>query len=170
MRREASRRGRPDVALRHPGVTGEVGDGVRDLRARRRDELAEQVGCDSLLLGRQYSHRALEVVGHDLRSAAEPLERGGAQDLRALIPLDVPEPLHHELQVRSLDGLVACIVRDPPAPAEPGTDPPRGNLVEHGLRQLRLDSDLSPPRACQRSSGRSIAARPDDREIRSSRR
>ena len=57
----------------------EVGRLVRDLRPRRRDEVVEEQRRDVPLLRRQGLDRALEVVGHHLAGAAEPVERRGPE-------------------------------------------------------------------------------------------
>ena len=63
-------------------VVRQVGDRVRDLRPRRRDELAEN-HCRHVLLGRfEGCHRFVEMRLDDPLRAAQPLERLEAEGVR----------------------------------------------------------------------------------------
>ena len=57
------------------------------------------------------------------------------------MPLDLPEALHHELEVRRLDPLLHSLVLDPSAAAEAATNSTGRNLVEHSLGERGLDPD-----------------------------
>ena len=97
---DARGRGRTSASVRTRELR-EVGRLVGDLRPGRRDEVVEEPRSDVALRGRQRLDRALEVIGDDLARTTELVERRGAQRRRAARALDVPEPLHHELQVRA---------------------------------------------------------------------
>ena len=61
-----------------------------------RDAMSRCIGVERL-------DRPLEVIGHDLPCAAEFGERLGAEGRGAARAFDVPQPLHHELQIRRFD-------------------------------------------------------------------
>ncbi len=110
---------RPHGGLVDAGVAGQVRLDVRDLAARRGDQVVEGPGGDLLLAAVEGGEGAADVLaGHALR-ATEPGQRVGAQDPGARLGLLVPDALHDELQVRRL----------------------AGDLVHHRLDQLGLDLD-----------------------------
>ena len=131
---------RREHVLRHLAEVREVGRLVRDLRPGRRDEVVEEPRRDVLLLRRELRERTLEVLLDDVARASQPGERRGAERVRSRRALLVPEPLHHELEVRRLDpfaGLVPSTAPRPPRAARSA----RTDLVQHALDELRLDRD-----------------------------
>ena len=115
---------------------------VCDLRARRRDEVVEEPGGDVALRGVERLDRALEVVGHDLPGAAEQLEGCRTQRGRTGGALDVPQPLHHELQVRSLDPARGAVALGDAETARAELDSSRADAVEDTLDEHVLGDDL----------------------------
>ena len=85
------------------------------------------------LVGRQRLDRPLEVIRDDLPRAAERVERLRAQRRRPGSPLDVPEPLHDELEIRRLDPARRPVLLDDAEPARPELDPARADAVEDPL-------------------------------------
>ena len=65
--------------------------------------MVEDVDGDLLLGGQELAHRVVEVRLDDLLRPTEVGERLRPQLERAEFPLALPQPLHHELQVRRLD-------------------------------------------------------------------
>ena len=129
----------PDLVLGRGGELGQVGRLVRDLRARRRDEMVEEPSRDVSLLWRQRLDRPLEVVGDDLARTTEPRERRGAEGRGALRALDVPQPLHDELQVRRLDSRWAAVPTLGARAAQAQLDPSCPDAVEDVSDELVLD-------------------------------
>ena len=158
------------VVIRAVRELCEVGRLVGDLHARGGDEVLEERCRDVLLPGRQRLDRPLEVVRHDLCCASEPGERRGPERRRATRALDVPQPLHHELQVRRLDAGRAAVRVLHAEAAGAELDAPGADAVEHVVDQRVLDPHGIPSSSLQRSSGFTIAARPATRSSRSSRR
>ena len=76
---------------------------LRDLGSGRRHEVVEQPRGDVLLRRLQRREGALEVVGDDPAAAPEPVEGLDAELVPAGADLDLPQPLHHELEERRLD-------------------------------------------------------------------
>ena len=139
------------VVLRAMGELRKVGRLVGDLRARGRDEWSKSDAAMSRCSGRERLDRPLEVVGDDLPRAAEPGERRGAKRRRAARALDVPQALHHELEVRRLDpGRAAVPARVPrppgpssmrPAPTPSSTSPTSSSSIDH------IPFELAPKRS-----------------------
>ena len=97
---------------------------MRDLRPRRGDEVVEQPRGDVLLLRRQLGQRALQMLVDDVPGATEALERLDPQGVRAGRALLVPQPLHHELEIRRLDpgaALDVCCTLDGSRPPMAGS-------------------------------------------------
>jgi hypothetical protein len=103
---------------------------VRDLRARRRDELLEQASREVALAGGEARHDGVDVRVHDPRGAAEALERREPQDGRSSLRLGPPEAAHDELEIGSVDRARAVAVLHRPTECL--------QLVEHGVDELRL--------------------------------
>ncbi len=143
---------------------------MRDLRARRRDEVVEEPGGDVLLPGVSSASApsrcsSTMCCAPPRRSSVSTPQRVGAD--RALL---VPEALHDELEVRRLDPRAVLRALDRPEPSERRLDLPGADLVEHALDEVRLDGDgSSPVSSAKRSTGRSIAARAAGRSSRSRR-
>ena len=137
-------------------------DGVTSCR-----NSADAIACCA---GVNVRHRALEVGRDDLGCAAEALERGRPQRGGALLPLHLPEPFHHELEVRRLDPLLACLLLHRPAAAETAADPPRRHLVENRLGERRLDLDRIASEPVPAGERLLNGRRPASRERRSRRR
>ena len=130
------------LAFRHVRVSRQIARRVRNLGARRGDELPQQVGGHLLLRGREGVHRTLQVGGDDLLCATQLLERGGPEHARPVTALDLPDPLHHELEIRRLHRLLARAARHPTASLQAPADASHGHLVEHHLGELRLQRHL----------------------------
>ena len=128
-----------DLGLSDLGVLREVAGAVRDLRARRRDEVVEHRGGDVLLCRLQAPERPLEMRSHDRLGPAQLPERCEAENGRASFALDLPQPLEHELQVRRLDPVLVFL--DTPAAGSPDVDLSRRDLIEHRVHELGLDLD-----------------------------
>ena len=94
---------RCDIGLGDTRVLGEVRRLLRDLGSGRRHEVVEQPRGDVLLRRLQRREGALEVVGDDPAAAPEPVEGLDAELVPAGGDLDLPQPLHHELEERRLD-------------------------------------------------------------------
>ena len=94
------------------------------------------------LRGVERLDRALEVVGHDLPGAAERLEGRRTQRGRPGGALDVPQPLHHELQVRRLDPARGAVALGDAETARAELDPSRADAVEDTLDEHVLGDDL----------------------------
>ncbi len=92
-----------DLRLGPSRPLGEVGGGVGDLRLRAGDEVAEEVGGRGLLAGRELAERFEQVVLDDLLRAAERLQPGQVEGVRAGLDRRAPEPLQHELEEGRLD-------------------------------------------------------------------
>src|SRR5262249_58592633 len=93
------------------------------------------------LRGRGRGEGAREVRLADLPGPAEALECRQSQHTRALGALDLPEPLHHEVEVGRLDpGLCRRSLRDASATARlhDGTGDYAG---EDGFDERRLDRE-----------------------------
>ena len=104
--------------------------------------------------------RALEMLLDDPLGAAELGERRARRTSRASLALDLPEPLHHELEIRRLDARRALALRDEPAARQPPLDPAGRDLVEHGLDELvARPSTCGPAELVVPRSGPTIAAR-----------
>ena len=71
----------------------------------------KQVGGDGLLGGGELAERLEQVVLDDLLRAAERLEPGQVERVRAGRDRRAPEPLEHELEERRLDRVGARRVR-----------------------------------------------------------
>ncbi len=112
------------------GVVDEISERVRDLRSRRCDEELQRARRNRRLARRQGSQRSLEVRADDRPCAAELLERRTPQHGRARRPLDLPQPLQHELEIRRLDPGRAARVRR----AGGGSD-----FCDHGVDKRFLD-------------------------------
>ena len=129
-----------DIGFGDTGVLGEVGRLLRDLGSGRRHEVVEQPGGDVLLRRLQRREGALEVVGDDPAAAAEPVEGLDAELVPAGADLDLPQPLHHELEERRLDPRRPVRGRTLRlGGAAGGGDPADGDLVEHSFDERRLD-------------------------------
>ncbi len=155
-------RHRVDLAGRGTGELGEVGCLVRDLGARRRDEVVEQPGRDRPLRRAERLDRPLEVIGHDLSRAAELLERRGPQRRRPRRTLDLPHALHDELEVRRLDAVGAAVSLGDSEAAGAELDPAGTDAVQHALDERVLGDhllalELAP--ALQRADDRRPAGR-----------
>ena len=88
------------------------------------------------------------MIRHDLTSPAEASSVCGSQRRRARGSLDLPETLHHELEVRRLDPACAAVrLRDRPEPARPELDLTRTDAVQHVLDERRPPPAPAPPRA-----------------------
>src|SRR5262245_26434760 len=134
---------RLELTLSERRVAGEVGDPVRDLRTRGRDEMAEDIRCGVSLRRREGCQGSLEVALDDRLSPTEPAKGRQPQHPRAALALDLPDSLHHELEVRRLDALRgrwADALGRPPA-RERRLDPTRLDLGEHRVGERRLDRD-----------------------------
>ena len=105
--------------------------------------------------------RPLEVIGHDLSRTAELLERRGPQRRRPRRTLDLPHALHDELEVRRLDPRPPPFPSATPRPPGAELDPARRRPRPARARRARpRRRPARPPSSLQRSSGRTIAARP----------
>ena len=131
---------RHDVGLANGRVLGEVTRPVGDLRPRGRDEVVEHRRRDVLLGRRQPRQRPLEMNPHDRLGASELLERRQAENRRPALSLDLPEALQDELEVWRLDPRL--VRRDTAAARSADVDLAGGDLIEHGLDELRLDANL----------------------------
>ena len=92
----------------------------------------------------------------DPRGTAKLYKRRRVKRARATLSLDVPQPLHHELEERGLDPAAILALGDDPAPLGDG-DLPCRDLVEDGLDELRLRLARLLPPQCERGE------RPHDR-------
>ena len=114
---------------------------MRDLRAGGRHEVAEHA-CGRVLLGRrERAERALEVVFDHLLSSTQPAQGVERQRAGAGCLLDLPQPLHHELQVGGLDGLGRSRLGGPTPARLPVVEHACLDLSEHGIDERRLDFD-----------------------------
>ena len=165
------RQHRREVVRAHIGVPGEIRGAVRDLRARRRDEVVEECGDEILLLSAQPFQGALQVAPDDLPGAAETLQRLEAKHLRARRAFLVPEPLHDELQVRGFHAPLRG--RDLRGGHEPCPRSTRPAAVWSSTASTRAGSSpigSGPPSRLYSRTGSSIAARAARRSRWSSRR
>ena len=81
------------------------------------------------------------MIGDDPPCASQTLERAKSQRIRAARTLDVPQSLHHRLQVRSLDAACMAVrVRDP-FPANAVLDPFSLDLTDHRSDKAGVDRD-----------------------------
>ena len=159
---------------------------MRDLRPGRRHEVVEEPRGEIAVACRRGPRAPLEMLLDDLLGAAELRERRGAQDVRAALALDLPEPLQHELQIRRLDAARPLAFLDEPAAGEVPLDPAGGDLVEHRLDELVLGrrprarraprtraaaprSPSGPRRGSRWSSRRTLPKRPGTRRLSASR-
>jgi len=78
------------------------------------------------------------VLLDDPLGAAELCERRAPERRGAAFPLDLPEALEDELEVRGLDPLAALLGLYHTASGEPVVDPPGPDLVEERLHEFRL--------------------------------
>ena len=78
----------------------------------------------------------------DPARATELRERLRAQDGRAASALLLPDPLHHQLEIRRLDPTSAPAALDDPAAREPPFDPARRDLVDDRRHECRLGYHL----------------------------
>ena len=127
-----------DDVLGHACVLGEIGDAVRDLRSRGRDEVMEHA-CRGIALARfERAKRALQMRPQDPARASELVQRRAPEEIRTTFPLRLPEPLHHELQVGRLDPLR---VARPDRTERDATerDPADDRLIEDGFDETGLD-------------------------------
>ena len=99
---------------------------MRDLPPRRRDELAHDPRSRVLLRERQGVERSADMLADDGARAADRAERRETQLARPLLPLALPEPFEHELEVRRLDAGL------------------RRRLVEHRLDERILGRERLP--------------------------
>ena len=94
---------RTQLRDRDVSEVSEVGDFVRNLRARGCDEMIEEPARDVLLLRRKIFECAVQVLLDNALGAAKPLEGSFSKDARARRPFLVPQALEHELEVGRLD-------------------------------------------------------------------
>ena len=99
---------------------------------------------DELPLGLvETTERALEVLLDDPARATEVLREGlRAQNIRAASALLLPDPLHHELEIRRLDPTPPRTALDDPTAREPTFDPARRDLVDDRRHERRLGHDV----------------------------
>ena len=168
----ASSTTRPDLRLRCSGELREVGGLVRDLRPRGRDEVVEERALRSRA-GRASARRS-RARGGRRRSGRRRRARRASPARSVAEPraaLDVPEALHHELEVRRLDPAAATRSarrrRGRPGRARSGPVPTPSSTRSTSTSSATTSSPSSSP---HRSSGRTIAARPAARSSRSRRR
>ncbi len=90
---------------------------------------------------RQGFHGVVEMGTHDGLGAAEGIERRQAKHLGALPALGIPEPLHHELEVRRLDRRRIAI-RSGAERIAFEAHATGLHLVEDGLDEVGLDLDV----------------------------
>jgi len=125
-------------SLFHARIAREVVDSVRDLGSRRSDQVVEERRGRLFLLIVESGQRALEVLLNDPFGAAEFCERRAPERRSVAVPLDVPQALEDELEVRGLDPLAALLGLYHTASGEPVVDPPGPDLVEERLHEFRL--------------------------------
>ena len=113
---------RSDHGLVDARQLGEIGRPQRDLRPRRRDELAQDAGRDRLLGRRQRRDRVVDVLGDDALGATQLLERAQPQSARAGGALVVPQVHEDDLEIRRLDARLGGL-----------------HAVEHRFHERRLD-------------------------------
>ena len=111
-----------------------------DLRLRARDEEAEQVGRDCLVGGRELAERLEQVVLDDLLCASESLQAGHVEPVRPGLHRRPPEPVHHELEERSLDGIDVRPARPAAVGAFGVREPTVCGRVDHRVDERRLES------------------------------
>ena len=128
-----------DLRLGPSRPLGEVGGGVGDLRLRAGDEVAEEVGGRGLLAGGELAERLEQVVLDDLLRAAERLQPGQVERVRAGLDRRAPEPLQHELEEGRLDPAGRCRIGAGAVAALGEREPARGGRLDHLLGQRRLD-------------------------------
>ena len=110
-----------------------------DLRLRAGDEVAEEVRGRGLLSGGELAERLEQVVLDDLLRAAERLQPGEVERVRAGRDRLAPEPLQHELEERRLDPAGRCRLGAGAVAALGEREPARGGGLDHLLGQRRLD-------------------------------
>ena len=103
--------------------------------------MVEHSSRDVLLRPGQCREGAVDVVVDDLLRPAEPAERLDAEPRRACRPFLVPEPLHHELEIRRLDADDAVAALDGSAARLADADLAGQHLLQHDVDELRLDLD-----------------------------
>src|SRR5215212_10421626 len=101
--------------------------------------MVEHRGGDVLLRRLQAPEGLLQMCSHDRLGSSQLPERREAEDGRATLALNLPQPLEHELQIRGLDPVL--VLPDAPAAGSPDVDLPRGDLIEECIDELRLDLD-----------------------------
>ena len=128
-----------DLRLGPPRPLGEVGGGMGDLRLRAGDEVAEEVRGRRLLSGCELAEGFEQVVLDDLLRAAERLQPGQVEGVRAGLDRRAPEPLQHELEEGRLDPAGRCRLGAAAVAALGERKPARGGRLDHLLGQRRLD-------------------------------
>ena len=129
-----------------------VPDGVTRWSKRTRDDVA--------VVGGEAGERPLEVLLDDALGAAELLERREPEHVRAPLPLDVPDPLEHELEVRRLDAALVRRPLDEPSAGQPAArSGPRRPRPARPRRARPPPSPLLRRARRTRASGPSIAER-----------
>ena len=117
--------------------------------------------CDDLPIDLvQARERAFEMLLDDPARTTQLGQRRRVEDERPPPALHLPEPLHHQLQVRRLDTATATSAGDDTAAGEPSFDPTGRDLVDDRRDQGRLDDDLRPADRLQ------LGQRFDDRRMR----
>ena len=96
---------------------------MRDLCPGRGYELVEEP-CDELPIRLvETCERALEVLLDDSAGTTQVRQGFRAQNQGAATALDLPEPLHHELEIRRLHPASAPAAHHDSAAREPPLDP-----------------------------------------------
>ena len=149
-----------DLRLAPPRPLRQIRGRMCDLRLRARDEEAEEIGCDRLLLRSEAGEGLQEVVLHDVFGPTECVEPGDRQLARPRVDRGSPEPLHDELEERKLDRLGAGNRCPGGAAALDACERARGRRVDDGVDQRRLDRVR---RLLRRQAMVPLAYRPLDR-------
>ena len=64
-----------ELRLRQLGIPGQVGDGMGDLGARRRDQIVEDARRGLLFTQRQQAHHLVQVRPHDALGSTQAAQR-----------------------------------------------------------------------------------------------
>ena len=158
-----------EVVAGTPAEIDEIVELVGDLRARGGDEVVEDPRGDILLAGVRSPiapSRCSSTICLAPPSRSSVSRRRRSEPAALLL---VPEPLHHQLQVRRLDVGPVGNLRSPPSPPWPARSAPRRPRRARARRASPRRRPSAPGQLVVALDGRTIAARAASRSSRSRR-